>query len=87
MDTTHYTADVINLWCLADIRAARGLPCGCPECLAKEGLTAVFSPDDFEEGVYPLGWWSKSVCTEKLALLCKERICPGWPGSPWNEPC
>jgi len=75
----------INLWCLADVFGPRGLRCGCPECCARTGNTAVFLVEYFEPDVYPLGWWPKSVCSEKLALLCRERICPGWPGSPWKE--
>jgi len=75
----------INLWCLADVFGERGIRCGCPLCCAKEGLTAVFQVEDFQSGVYPLGWWPKSVCSEKRALLVRERICPGWPGSPWKE--
>ncbi len=75
----------INLWCLADVFGPRGIRCGCPECCAKKGLTAVFLVADFQPGVYPLGWWPKSVCSEKRALLVRERICPGWPASPWKE--
>ncbi len=75
----------INLWCLKDILEPRKLACGCPLCCAELGLTAVFQVEDFEVGVYPLGWWPKSVCSEKLALLVRERICPGWPGSTWKE--
>ncbi len=71
---------VINLWCLDDVLKHHGWRCGCPECCAKNGMTAVFKVEDFQPGVYPLHWWPKSICSEKLALLCKERICPGWPG-------
>ncbi len=78
--TTPIENSLINLWCLADVLGPRGLGCGCPVCCAKSGLTALYSVDDFVAGVYPLSWWPKVVCTEKLALLCKERICPGWPG-------
>jgi len=77
---TSYENHTINLFCLAEVYEPRGILCGCPLCLAKEGLTAVFQVEDFQQGVYPLGWWRKSVCSEKLALLVKERICPGWPG-------
>ncbi len=75
----------INPWCLADVLGPRGIACGCPGCCARDGTTAVFLVEDFETGVYPLGWWPKSVCSEKLSLLCRERICPGWPGSRWKE--
>ncbi len=75
----------INLWCLRDVLGPRKLRCGCPVCCAEVGKTAVFKVEHFEIGVYPLNWWPKSVCTEKLALLCIERICPGWPGAPWKE--
>jgi len=80
-----YYQEQINLYCLADVFGPRGIACACPKCLAKDGLTAVFLVEDFQQGVYPLGWWPKCVCTEKLALLCVERIVPGWPGSPWKE--
>jgi len=79
-----YENQQIHLYCLADVYAPRGLVCGCPECLAKDGLTAVFQVEDFQKGVYPLGWWPKSVCSEKRALLVRERICPGWPGWKWK---
>ncbi len=85
MDLPPFENAVINLHCLADVLAPRGIACGCPECCAKDGLTALYAVDDFETGVYPLAWWPKVVCTEKLAKLCKERICPGWPGSTWKE--
>ncbi len=70
----------INLWCLAETYGERGPRCGCPVCCAKNATTAVFQVQDFVADVYPLDWWPKSVCSEKLALLCVERICPGWPG-------
>ncbi len=85
MTTTPIENSLINLWCLKDVMAPRGIGCGCPECCARDGLTALFCVEDFKPGVYPLEWWPKVVCTEKLALLCQERICPGWPGSPWKE--
>ncbi len=84
MTTTPYEQSQINLHCLADVFGPRGIPCGCPECCAKDALTAVFLVEDFQQDVYPLGWWPKSICSEKLALHCRERICPGWPGSPWK---
>ncbi len=71
---------VINLYCLKDILGPHGLSCGCPVCCASVGLTAVYCVDDFDPDVEPLGYWPKSVCTEKLALLVRERIVPGWPG-------
>jgi len=71
---------LINLWCLKDILEMRDRACGCPVCCAESGLTALYCVDDFEPGVYPLEWWPKVVCTEKLARLVKERIVPGWPG-------
>ncbi len=40
----------------------------------------MYIAEDFLEGVHPLGYWGKVVCTEKLGLLVKERIVPGWPG-------
>lgn len=75
----------INLWCLASVLEHVQLECGCPDCCAQDGNTAVFLVEHFVRGVYPLGWWPKSICSEKLALLCQERICPGWPGAPWKE--
>ncbi len=75
----------IRRWCLADILAPRGLQCGCPTCCADMGMTALYQVRDFESGVFPMGWWPRSVCSEKLALLARERICPSWPGSLWKE--
>jgi len=75
----------INLWCLKNVIGLTGRLCGCPDCCAENGMTAVFLVEDFVTDVYPLRYWRKSVCSEKLALLCRERICPGWPGSPWKE--
>ncbi len=72
---------LINPYCLKDVlfHVARH-ECGCPVCCAATGRTAVFVVEDYRPGVRPLSWWGKSVCSEKLALLVKERICPGWPG-------
>ncbi len=75
----------INLYCLAEVLEPHGCVCGCPTCCAEKGLTAVYIAEDFKQGVKPLEYWGKVVCTEKLALLCRERIVPGWPGSPWKE--
>ncbi len=80
MPSTPIENKYINLWCLHAVLAPRGLACGCPQCCAADGKTAVFQVKDFEPDVYPLAWWPKSVCSEKLALLCKERIVPNWPG-------
>ncbi len=85
MTPTPIENQLINLWCLRDVNETRGLACGCPECCRKDGLTALFCVEDFQTDVYPLAWWPKVVCTEKLALLVRERICPGWPGSSWKE--
>ncbi len=76
----------INVWCLKDILQYRNLLCGCPLCCQARGQTAVFKVEHFETGVYPLGWWPKSVCSEKLALLCRERIVPEWPGGAAYDP-
>ncbi len=70
----------INLYCLADVLGPHGQTCGCPTCCAAVGMTAVYLVETFVTGARPLGWWPKSVCSEKLALLCKERIAVGWPG-------
>jgi len=82
---TAIKASHINPWCLADVLGPRGIRCGCPVCCAKNAETAVFLVDDYVPDVHPLGWWPKSVCSEKLSLLCRERIVPGWPGSMWKE--
>ncbi len=70
----------INLYCLADVLGPHGHSCGCPVCCSSVGMTAVYLVETFVPGVRPLGWWPKSICSEKLALLCKERIAAGWPG-------
>ncbi len=70
----------INLWCLEEVLSQVGELCGCPDCCAAAGTTALYTLQDFVPGVYPLSWWAKCVCKEKLAMLCKERIVPGWPG-------
>lgn len=75
----------INPYCLADVLDAKGGGCFCPECCAKARVTAVYTVEDFRPGVRPLGWWAKVVCSEKLGLLVKERIVPGWPCGPWKE--
>lgn len=76
----YFGAGQINLYCLADVLEPHGCVCGCPTCCAKKGLTAVYIVEDFLEGVRPLGYWGRVVCTEYLGLLDKERIIPGWPG-------
>ncbi len=71
----------INLYCLEEVLInTRGQLCGCPACCAANGSTALYTLQDFKLGVHPLAYWSRCVCKEKLALLCKERIVPGWPG-------
>ncbi len=78
----HYVENsAINLYCLRDFLGF----CGCPKCCAADGLTALYCVDDFVPGVHPCGWWPKVVCTEKLAMLVKERIVPGWPGAQEDE--
>lgn len=84
-ETAYFGAGQINLYCLAKVLEPHGCVCGCPVCCAKKGLTAVYIAVDFKEGVRPLGYWGKVVCTEKLALLVRERIIPGWPGSQPKE--
>lgn len=85
MNTGPVRPSEVNLWCVDELYGERGPACGCPICCALHANTVVFAVEDFVRGVYPLGWWRKSVCTEKLALLVRERICPGWPGSTWKE--
>ncbi len=80
-DELAYFSNQINLYCLAEVLEPHGLVCGCPTCCAKKGLTAVYLEEDYRPGVRPLGYWGKVICREKLALLVKERIVPGWPGS------
>ncbi len=55
--------------------------CGCPECCARLGYTAIYTMEDFKPGVEPLEWWAKALCKEKLGLLVRDRIVPGWPGA------
>lgn len=85
MPTPFVAPHHINLWCLKDVLGPHDIVCGCPTCCAAIGCTEIFCVEDFEPGVRPLGYWPKSVCSEKLALLCKERIVPGWPGGGKNE--
>ncbi len=76
---------LINLFCLEEVLLHTGGTCGCPECCAANGCTALYAVEDFEPNVHPCGWWPKVVCTEKLATLVKERIVPGWPGGKGYE--
>lgn len=76
---------IINLYCLEGVLWDPGQRCGCPDCLANRGMTAVYTTQDFMPGVIPLGYWQKSACSEKLARLVKERIVPGWPGGESRE--
>ncbi len=80
MTPTPIPNSAINLYCLRCVLEPHGQSCGCPTCCASVGMTAVFAVSDYIPDVHPLGYWAKSVCSEKLALLVKERIVPGWPG-------
>jgi len=72
----------INLYCLAEVLDhIPGEFCGCPKCCADTGTTALYTLQDFKAGVHPLTYWSRCICKEKLALMVRERIVPGWPGS------
>lgn len=81
MNPEDLPSELINRYCLREVLVhVERHECGCPECCAATGRTAVYTVEDFRPGVRPLGWWAKVICSEKLALLVKERIVPGWPG-------
>jgi len=53
--------------------------CGCPSCLHERSETLIYSAEDMAET--PLEThWGRRVVSEKLGLMAKENIVPGYPG-------
>ncbi len=62
-------------WC----QEAESFICGCPSCLHDRCQTLVYSAEDMDET--PLKeYWGRRIVSEKIGLLAKENIVPGYPG-------
>ncbi len=53
--------------------------CGCPTCLSARGATLVYKADDMSK-TPERRYWGRIVVSEKIGLLAKENIVPGYPG-------
>ncbi len=56
--------------------------CGCPNCLRKDGLTLVFSAEDWNPEVNPnlAATWRKRLVSLKTGRMAAHLILPHYPG-------
>ncbi len=56
-----------------------GVECGCPLCCHERSETCVWAADDVEKGGRST-FWGRRIVSEKVGLMAKDRIVPGYPG-------
>ncbi len=72
-------AQAMWMCCKEYTAPSAGVECGCPLCCHERSETCVWSAQDAQKGGRS-SFWGRNIVSEKLGLMTKENIVPGYPG-------